>query len=60
MIYIQMILVFIIFLLNVNVAYIGMKKNKPTLRLHMLSLLLIIMIIFGPIYITNLLANLPN
>lgn len=60
MIYFQMFLMFIIFILNVNVAYIGFKKEKSTLRFHMLSLLITLLILFGPIYITNLLNNLPK
>lgn len=60
MIYIQAFLIFIIFLANVNIAYFGMMKEKSTWRLHLMSIILILMILIGPIYIYNLLNNLQN
>lgn len=60
MIYLQAFLIFIIFITNVNIAYFGMMKNKSTWRLHLMSILLILMVLIGPIYISTLLNNLQK
>jgi len=60
MIYLQAFLIFIIFIINVNIAYFGMMKNKSTWRLHLMSILIILMILIGPIYISTLLNNLQK
>lgn len=60
MIYIQAFLIFIIFLANCKVSYIGAMKYKSTWRFHALPILLILMILIGPVYILTLLNNLQN
>lgn len=60
MIYLQAFLIFIIFMANVNTAYFGLMKNKSTWRLHLMSILLILMVLIGPIYISTLLNNLQK
>lgn len=60
MIYLQAFLIFIIFMANVNIAYFGLMKNKSTWRLHLMSILLILMVLIGPIYISTLLNNLQK
>lgn len=60
MIYLQAFLIFIIFIANVNIAYFGLMKNKSTWRLHLMSILLILMVLIGPIYISTLLNNLQK
>lgn len=60
MIYLQAFLIFIIFITNVNIAYFGMMKNKSTWHLHLMSILRILMVLIGPIYISTLLNNLQK
>lgn len=57
MIYIQVFLIYIVFIANVNFFYFGMMQNKSTWRLHLISIMLIIMILIGPIYIIHLWGN---
>lgn len=60
MIYIQLFLAFLVFILNVGVAYSDLINKNFSWRTYLISIILFILIAIGPIFLPELPANFKN